>query len=149
MELRRLLAVKLTTLDGEYLTASDIIVRPSVFLLIDAYQAKPDRSAAEISWVRERLDQKIDLLLILPGRAANQARLIRPGNNTRMFLDADGEFRQLISPSGNRRAVLVVPEARTIERLSGTSSIFAVGHHHGGTEDRGADRTIDLGDVYH
>ncbi|MDQ3442929.1 MAG: hypothetical protein M3490_04895, partial [Chloroflexota bacterium] len=63
MELRHLLTVKLTTLDGALLAASDIIVHRSLLILIDAYRAKPERLAAEIGWVQERLDEEIDLVL--------------------------------------------------------------------------------------
>ncbi len=149
LELRHLLAVKLTTLDGALLAASDIIVHRSLLILIDAYRAKPERLAAEIGWVQERLDEEIDLVLIWPGHAVDQARMIQPGHSTRMFLDSIGEFRRLVSTTGNRRAVLVTPETGTIERISGMSPVFAVRHHHDGIDDRRADRTIDLGDVYH
>lgn len=149
MELTRLLAVRLTTLDGTHLTVSEIVVQRSVLILIDAYRTELERSAAEIGWVRERLNPEIDLLLVWPGRAGNQARMIQPGNSIQMFLDEKGEFRRLVSPSGRQRAVLVVPETGTIERISATSSVFAVGHRLDGIDERGADRTIDLGDVYH
>lgn len=144
MELSRLLAVPLTTLDGDHFTGAAIVVQRTLLMLIDAYRTNPARSAAEIGWVQERLDPAIDLVLIWPVRAVSQARTFRAGNGTRMFLDASGEFRRLVSPSGKRIAILVVPESGTMERISGTSPIFDVGH-----AIDGVDRTVDLGDVHH
>jgi len=144
MELSRLLAVPLSTLDGEHLTGAAVVVQRSLLMLIDAYRINPERSAAEIGWVQERLDPAIDLILIWPVRAVNQARSFRARNGTRMFLDASGEFRRLVSPSGKGIAVLVAPESGAIERISGVNPIFDVGH-----AIDGVDRTIDLGDVYH
>ncbi len=144
MEFSRLLAVPLTTLDGEHLTGAAIVVQRSLLMLIDAYRANPERSAAEIGWVQERLDPAIDFVLIWPVRAVNQARAFQARNSTRMFLDGNGEFRRLVSPGGKRVAFLVEPKSGTIERISGTNPIFNVGH-----AIDGVDRTIDLGDVYH
>lgn len=149
MELARLLAVPLTTLDGERRTAFDIIAKRSVLILIDAYRAKPERSAAEVGWVQERLTSDIDLVLIWPRRALPQAQTFPARGSTRMYLDSAGELRRLVSPSGKRVALLVEPESGAVERLSGTNPIFAVCRDDDGSDDRGGDRTIDLGDVHH
>lgn len=149
MELTRFFTVPLTTLDGEPRTGLDIIVRETVLMLIDACRVQPERSAAEIGWMQERIDPAIDLILIWPQRAANQARAFAARNVTGMFLDAEGEFRRLVSPSGKRVVLLVTPASGTMEHISGTSPIFDIGHGRDGAADRGADRMMDLGDLHY
>lgn len=144
MDIMRFLLVPFTTVDGDRVTGSDIVMRCSLLILIDACHASDDRTAAEIGWVRERLDPSIDLLLIWPARALDGARAFAAGGDARMYLDSQGDFRRLVSPSGRPHAVLVEPDQRTIVPVSAASPIFAIAH---GAE--GVDRTIDLGDVYH
>ncbi len=149
VDLTRLLAVSFTTLDGEHRSGLDVIAQKTVLILIDAYRAKPERSAAEIGWVRERIDPAVDLVLIWPSRISRQARMFPGLHGVRMYLDSRGEFRRLVSPTGKRIALLIDPDTGSIERLSGASPIFAIGRGNQGAENRGVDRMIDLGDVYH
>lgn len=149
LEFARLLAVSLATLDGEPRTGRDIITRPTVLYLIDAYRTKPERTAAEVGWLRERLRPSTDLVLVCPHRAREQADAIRSEHDTRMYLDMQGQFRRLVSPGGKRVVLLVEPESGLVERLSATSPVFAVQGGITGENARGADRTIDLSDVHH
>ncbi|MBA2468750.1 MAG: hypothetical protein H0V37_05045 [Chloroflexia bacterium] len=149
LEFARLLAVPLATLDGEPRTGRDIITGPTVLYLIDAYRAKPERTAAEVGWLRERLRPSIDLVLVCPRRALDQADAIRSKNDTQIYLDTQGQFRRLVSPGGKRVTLLVEPESAIIERLSATSPIFAVHGGPDGADRHGADHTIDLSDVCH
>ena len=55
MDLERIAKVSLTTLDGHPRSGGDVVRQRTVVMLVDAYRARPDRSAAEIAWVQERL----------------------------------------------------------------------------------------------
>jgi hypothetical protein len=147
MDLERITKVSLTTLDGSPRTGREVVRQRTVLMLIDAHRTRPDRSAAEIAWVQERLEPGIDLIVIWPRGAQLQATAIDTLDHARMYLDAHGEFRRLVSPSGKRVAILVDPLQGTIERLGAESDVFAVGRGESGDE-RGSDRTMDLGDVY-
>lgn len=149
IELARLAAVPLATLDGVLLSALAIIARLTLVILVDAYRTSPERIAAEIGWVRERLDPAIELVLIWPQRTTAQARALRATTELKMYVDRDGDFRRLVSPGGRRVALLADPKAGTLERIAGTNAIFAVRRAVDGMSDRGTDHMIDLGDVHH
>jgi hypothetical protein len=148
MELERFLVVPLTTLDGHPCLGMDIVQQPTLLILVDAYRAKPERSAAEVAWVQERLEHGIDLVLIWPGRALHQARALNLVDDTRQFLDVGGYYRRLVSPSGKRTSVLADPVHGTFEKVTAASDVFAIGHGLSGSDDRGSDHMIDLGDVF-
>lgn len=144
MDLDTLSGVPLATIDGSSRTERIRPSRRTVLMLIDAYRTRADRSAAEIAWVHERIASDVDLVVVWPAGARDQALAIRNVNHTSMYLDTTGDFRRLVSPTGKRTAILVDPELGTIERLTRESALFAVGH----VDERGGDHTLDLGDVY-
>jgi len=148
MDLDRLFAVPLTTLDGQVEVGREIVVRRTVLILVDAYRAKPERTAAEVGWVQERLDSGIHLVLVWPARALQHALAMPVSAETRMYLDVQGAFRRLVSPTGKRVAVLADPESGALERVTGDSPIFSVRGNPHDTGERGTDGAIDLGDVY-
>lgn len=148
VDLALLLAVPLTTLEGDPRFGRDIVVQRTLLILIDAHRARPERSAAEIAWVQERLEPGIDLVLIWPGRALRRALAMPVAADTRMYLDVQGAVRRLVSPSGKRVAVVADPASGELAKVRGDSPIFAVRRGPGGTDERGGDGTIDLGDVY-
>jgi len=144
MNLDNLSAVPLRTLDGIAETRRLALERRTVVMLIDAYRTRPDRSAAEIAWVHERISPDVDLVVVWPSGARDQAIAIRFLDASSMYLDTTGDFRRLVSPTGKRAAILLDPYLGTVERLSRESSLFAVRHG----DDRGSDHTLDLGDVF-
>jgi len=148
MELARLLAVPLMTIDGLPRVGRDVVTQRTVLILIDAYRAIPERSAAEVGWVQERLESGIDLVLIWPGRALEHAMAMPVSSETRMYLDVQGAFRRLVSPTGRRVAVLADPESGELELVTGDSPVFSVRRSPSSSDDRGSDGAIDLGDVY-
>jgi hypothetical protein len=149
MDLERLFDIPFTTLDGHSLRGGDIVQARTLVMLIDAYRTKPERSAAEIAWVRERLEPGVDLVLIWPRGAVDQALAIQPGDGVRMCIDVDGEFRRLVSPSGKRLSVLADPTLGLMEPVGAESSVFSVDHGTMDGENRRNDHMIDLGDLRH
>ena len=149
MDLERLFEIPLTTLDGHPLRGCDIVHKRTLVMLIDAYRTKPDRSAAEIAWVRERLEPGVDLVLIWPRGAIDQALAIMPGDRVRMYVDVRGAYRKMVSPSGKRISVLVDPTLGQMEPVGAESDIFNVGHEQKSAELRRNDHMIDLGDIRH
>lgn len=148
LDIERLLQLDLATLDGEPRRGRDVVTQRTVLILIDAVRAGPARSAAEVAWVRERLDPDIDLVLILPAGALGPAPAMPLAANTRIYLDVQGNFRRLVSPTGRRIAVLAGPDSGRVTRVRSDSPIFAVRRAPSSAHERGADSTIDLGDVY-
>jgi len=149
MNLARLATVSLTTLDGLHLGGHAIVTRQTLIILVDAYRTNGERIAADIGWVRERLDPAIELVLIWPQWAAAQARALQADTGFDMYVDRHGDFRRLVSPGGQRITLLADPEAGTLVSVTGSNVIFAVRRTVDGTSDQGADHMIDLGDVCH
>jgi hypothetical protein len=131
---------------GKTCTVLELVVRPTVLMLVEPGRARPERIAAEIGWVRERLEPAIDLVLVWPPSGLGLARELHAANQEWCYLDTTGAFRDLVSPTGARAAVLVEPQPGRIERLSAGSPLFAVDR---GSNGRRADHMIDLGDVHH
>jgi hypothetical protein len=148
-DLERLYDIPFTTMDGDQVRGSEIVRDPTLLMLVDASRTRPDRAAAEIAWVRERLEASIELVLIWPRTARTQALTMRQLAGSRMFLDRRGEFRQLVSPTGERLAILVVPVLGTLEKVNAESDIFAIRHDSIAVATRRTDHTIDLGDMRH
>ncbi len=149
LDIESLYATVVMSTGGERRRWQDILERNTVVILIDANRMNPERSAAEIGWVRERIDPLVDLVLIWPGQELARMRAVPIPGEIRLFVDVLGEFQRIVSPTGKRAAVLIEPETGSIDRLSGTSPVFAIGHALHGQMARGTDRMIDLGDVYH
>lgn len=148
MDLQRLYGVAFSTLDGEVVTGHSVVRRRMLLMLIDAHRTRPDRSAAEIAWVQERLAPEVEMRLVWPSGARDQALAISFVDRRQMLLDARGDYRRLVSPTGKRVSVLVDPVLGRIEQVTADSPLFAIRHGMDGVDERGSDRTMDLGDVY-
>ena len=148
LALEILLEFHLTTLGGELRRGRDVVTQRTVLILIDAIGAAPERSAAEVAWVRERLDPDIDLVLIWPADALIPTPAMPVAANARIYRDVQGDVCRLVSPTGKRIAVLADPNSGQVRRVRSDSPIFAVRRAPSGANERGADSTIDLGDVY-
>ena len=141
--------ITFTGLDSAPCQASELVTRRSVLILLDAHRTRAERTAAEVAWVVERLDPDIDLVLVWPRGTSRQAEGVSALADLRMVEDTNGAFRQLVSPTGRRIAVLVDPENGALHPLTAQSPLFDVAHATRDPNGRGTDRTVDLGDMHH
>lgn len=147
MQLERLLLVPFASIDGHRLIGRDVVQTRSLLVLIDAYRTRPERSAAEVAWVRERLETGTRLILVWPSRSVEQALHLATSDDFEQFFDLAGDYRRLVSPSGKRVSILVDPEFGIMRRVTGDDEIFSMSSADA-PADRGSDHMIDLGDVY-
>ncbi|HYI24553.1 MAG TPA: hypothetical protein VD767_04010 [Thermomicrobiales bacterium] len=139
--------IGMTDLAGNRLVARAIVDRPTVFLLIEMNGIQRSRLDAEIAWVVERLQPGFDLVLVWPGNRLKEARDCQLGGSARVVIDRDGEFFRAASPDGRRAAILIDPDQRLVEPITGAHSAFNRGGEAHWDERWSGDRTIDLGDV--